>query len=98
MKPRAPHPLSRLIPPSDPRAARRCRWATPVGTVLALHAAQSAACDTCRALVDGAVYGDGFLATLAMLLLPLALLVALGLGLHRSDGTPPERSPRRSDP
>lgn len=54
-----------------------------LGAVLVSTAAN--ACETCRPAVRAAVYDGDFPKTLAILLLPLVILAAIGLGIYRSD-------------
>lgn len=43
------------------------------------------ACTRCRPQVESGVYNGDFIATLFVLLLPLAVLLVIGLGLYFSD-------------
>jgi hypothetical protein len=43
------------------------------------------ACPSCRPAVESGVYNQNFVANLLLLLLPLAVLGAIGIGIHFSD-------------
>jgi FtsH-binding integral membrane protein len=52
---------------------------------LALTASVAAACQTCRPQWQAAVYNRDFAPTLGTLLLPLAVIAAVAVAIHRSD-------------
>ena len=43
------------------------------------------ACPECRPLVDAGIYNDRFAGTLCVVLLPIAVLIAIGFGIHFVD-------------
>lgn len=56
-----------------------------VATALLLSGASLQACPSCRPLVKSGVYNADFGSNLLVLLLPLAVLSAVGAGLYFSD-------------
>lgn len=63
---------------------------------LACLPSEALACVACREAALAAVYGDGFGATLLVLLLPVALVLAAGLAIGRL--SPPHREPADGRP
>lgn len=56
-----------------------------VGIILQTLAATASACPECRARVKGGIYDQDFSVNLLVLLLPVIVLVAVGVGLYFAD-------------
>ncbi|HEY0173028.1 MAG TPA: hypothetical protein VGB98_18585 [Pyrinomonadaceae bacterium] len=57
-----------------------------VGIILQALTVTASACPECRAQVKGGVYNQDFPANLFVLLLPIIVLLAIGVGLYFADG------------
>jgi hypothetical protein len=55
---------------------------TKFALILLLLAGPASACGRCLPLVHSAVYGDGFVSTLLVLLLPVLLMSFAGAAVH----------------
>jgi H+/Cl- antiporter ClcA len=56
-----------------------------VGIILQALAVTASACPECRAQVKGGIYDQDFSVNLLLLLLPVIVLVAIGVGLYFAD-------------
>lgn len=63
-----------------------------LGGSLFLNSTPAWACPYCRLFTNNGVYNQEFSANLLVLLLPLAVLLAIGIGLYYSDGFTAKRS------
>lgn len=59
--------------------------AVVVAAITLSGGAQLSACPQCQPLVKSGIYNQDFGANLFVLLLPLVVLTAIGIGLHYSD-------------
>ena len=59
---------------------------TKFALILLLLAGSASACGRCLPLVHSAVYGDEFLSTLLVLLLPVLLIGFAGAAVHAAPG------------
>ena len=69
----------------EEREAMKCVVFGFVASIIVMKSTALLACPQCRPSVEAGVYNQQFTANLFVLVLPVAVLFAMGAGLHYSD-------------